>query len=131
MRCMATRGPIVETLASGARLKWHLTAADTEGRLVRVEVWVPPGGGFPAPHVHDDVEERIELFAGTMAIRHGDERVDLTGGGRATVPAGVEHCWWNSGDDELHFMAELDPAPTWAPLLCLLGARPTSTKERK
>jgi hypothetical protein len=25
-------------------------------------------------------------------------------------PPGTEHRWWNAGDDELHFMVELEPA---------------------
>jgi mannose-6-phosphate isomerase-like protein (cupin superfamily) len=120
----------IETLASGGRLRWHITAEDTGGALARVELWMPPGGGLSEPHAHDHVEERFELLAGTMAIRHGDLLLELGRGGLATLPAGIEHRWWNAGAGELHLMAELEPARP-APLRCLLGEQQAlTTKER-
>lgn len=114
---MATSGQIIENPKTGERLKWHLTTADTDGALLRVELWVRPGGGVPSPHVHRRSEERFELIDGTMALRRGVERLELTRGQRATVPAGVEHSFWNAGDDELHFMVEVEPALRFEPLL--------------
>jgi mannose-6-phosphate isomerase-like protein (cupin superfamily) len=107
---MATRGQIIENPVSGERLKWHLTTADTDGALVRLELWVQPGGGLPAPHVPTGSEERFELIAGRMVLRAGGERRLLERGDRATVPAGVEHTWENPGPGVLHVMAEVEPA---------------------
>jgi mannose-6-phosphate isomerase-like protein (cupin superfamily) len=107
---MARQGHTIENPASGERIKWHLTSADTDGELVRAEVWVRPSGAVPGAHIHRRSEERFELIAGTMGIQRGGDRVELTRGQRATVPAGVEHRWWNAADDELHFMVELQPA---------------------
>jgi mannose-6-phosphate isomerase-like protein (cupin superfamily) len=115
---MATRGQVIENPASGERLKWHLTTADTDGRLLRLEVWARPGGGVPSRHLHTGSEERFEVIAGTMAVRRGGETMELTRGQRATVPAGTEHSWWNpSSDEELHFMAEVEPALRFEPML--------------
>jgi mannose-6-phosphate isomerase-like protein (cupin superfamily) len=106
---MARQGQVIDNPASGERLKWHLTAADTDGRLARAEFWVRPGGAVPLPHVHRRSEERFEVISGVMGLERDGERGELTRGQRATVPAGVEHRWWNAGPDELHFMVELEP----------------------
>jgi mannose-6-phosphate isomerase-like protein (cupin superfamily) len=107
---MARQGQVIENPASGERVKWHLTTADTDGALLRFELWVRPGGAVTAPHVHRHSEERFELIGGTMGLERGRERLELTRGQRVTVPAGTEHRWWNAGDDELHAMVELEPA---------------------
>lgn len=106
---MATAGETIENPVTGERFKWHQTAADTGGRLVRHEGWVRPGGGVRTEHVHRHSEERFELLAGRMALEIDGHRRTLAAGDSATAPAGVPHRWWNDGDDELHFVVEVDP----------------------
>ena len=106
---MATAGETIENPVTGERFKWHQTAADTGGRLVRHEGWVRPGGGVRTEHVHRHSEERFELLAGRMALEIDGHRSTLAAGDSATAPAGVPHRWWNDGDDELHFVVEVDP----------------------
>jgi mannose-6-phosphate isomerase-like protein (cupin superfamily) len=107
---MARPGQLIENPATGERLKWHLTSADTDGAFVRAEFWARPGCDGPPLHVHRRAEERFELIAGAMGIERDGERLELTRGHRANVPAGAEHRWWNAGEDELHFMLEVEPA---------------------
>jgi mannose-6-phosphate isomerase-like protein (cupin superfamily) len=115
---MAKSGQVIENPATGERAKWHLTTSDTDGERLRLELWVRPGGGVPERHLHASSEERFEVIAGTMALRRGEDRLELTRGNRATVPAGVPHCWWNpASDEELHFMVEVVPALRFEPLL--------------
>jgi mannose-6-phosphate isomerase-like protein (cupin superfamily) len=114
---MATSGQVIENPATGERAKWHLTTSDTDGERIRLEIWVRPGGGVPTNHVHARSEERFEVIAGTMAVRRGADRFELTRGHRVTVPAGTPHCWWNpASDEELHFMVEVVPALRFEPL---------------
>lgn len=106
---MARAGETIENPVTGERFKWHQTAADTGGRLVRHEGWVRPGGGVLLEHVHRHSEERFELLAGRMALEIDGRRSTLRAGEHATAPAGVPHRWWNDGDDELHFVVEIEP----------------------
>jgi quercetin dioxygenase-like cupin family protein len=92
--------------------RWHLTAAETGGRLVRAELWAPPGCAAGPPHVHEEAEERVELLAGAMWLLAGRTQRTLGRGDAATVLAGVPHAWANAGAEVLHFMFELAPAPT-------------------
>jgi quercetin dioxygenase-like cupin family protein len=105
---MARKGQIVENPVTGERFRWHLTEADTGGRLVRAEAWVRPGGGVRAEHFHPLSEERFEVLAGRMTLERGGEPHVLLGGDRATVAAGVPHRWCNGGDEELHMFIEVE-----------------------
>jgi mannose-6-phosphate isomerase-like protein (cupin superfamily) len=111
-----TTGQIIENPATGERCRWLLTAAETDGALVRAEVWVRPGGGV-GEHVHDRSEERFEVLEGRLILGRGDERHVLLAGEHGRVPAGTPHQWRNGGDDELHFVVEVDQPGQFEALL--------------
>jgi mannose-6-phosphate isomerase-like protein (cupin superfamily) len=105
---MAEKGRIVENPVTGERFRWHLTEADTGGRLVRAEVWVRPGGGVFVEHLHPQSEERFEVLCGRMIVEQDGEPSVLLAGERARIPAGVPHRWRNGGDEELHLFLDVD-----------------------
>jgi hypothetical protein len=76
---MASAGETIESPVAGERFKWHQTAADTGGRLVRHEGWVRPGGGVRLEHVHRHSEERFELLIETMFRLAREGKTDATG----------------------------------------------------
>ena len=90
----------------GIRTKWHLTSADTGGRMVRGEVWLAPGTPLHPEHEHGS--ERVELLAGSMELVLGGVGQVLRRGDVAHIPAGTRHCWGNAGAEVLHFMFELE-----------------------
>jgi mannose-6-phosphate isomerase-like protein (cupin superfamily) len=103
---MARSGQIVEDPQTGGRVRWHLTAADTGGRLQRAEWWIPAGGGLGGESLVRITEERIEILAGRLTAELDGRLVELGPGEHLAVPAGVRRRWWNAGDDELHFITE-------------------------
>jgi mannose-6-phosphate isomerase-like protein (cupin superfamily) len=105
----AQAGETMENPLTGERCKWHLTTAETDGRLARAELWIRPGRGALIRHAYRWSEARFELLAGRMGLELSGRRRLLGAGDRATVPAGVPHRWRAEGDDELHFLAELAP----------------------
>lgn len=107
---MATAGQIVDNPVTGERFRWHLTEADTDGKLARAEVWVRPGGGVRVEHFHPYSEERFEVLEGRMTLERDGETHVLLGGDRCKVAPGVPHRWCNAGDEELHLFLEVtDP----------------------
>ena len=107
---MATKDQIIDNPVTGERFRWHLTEADTGGRLARAEGWIRPGGGVSVEHFHPYSEERFEVLSGRMTLERGGESHVLLGGDCARVPAGVPHRWCNAGDEELHMFMEVhDP----------------------
>lgn len=101
--------------------RWLVTAAETEGRMARAELRVPPGGG-ETTHAHPDGEERIELLAGTLTLEVGGCRIGLHAGDDVTVPAGVSHAWRNAGPGELHLVMETRPSWVLADSVAALQA---------
>jgi len=90
----------------GTQTKWHLTAEDTGGRMVRGEVWLPVGTGPHPEHTHG--AERVELLSGSMELVLGGVGQVLRRGDVAYIPAGMPHSWCNAGPDVLHFMFDLE-----------------------
>ena len=86
--------------------KWHLTAEDTGGRIVRGEVWLP--AGTPLHPVHEHGSEQVELLSGSMELVLGGVGQILRRGDVAHIPAGMSHAWGNAGAEVLHFMFDLE-----------------------
>ena len=107
---MAHTGQIITHPVTGERLQWRQVAADTDGELLQGDLWLRPGGFIAAEHVHPLQEERFEILAGTVAFSLDGAQTVLGPGSTMTVPAGHPHVWWNSGDDEVHVVAEFRPA---------------------
>lgn len=86
---------------SAGRRRWHLTAAETGGRLARAEHWAPAGSGAGPLHVHEGSLERMEVLAGAVDALVGKDRVRISPGESVRIPAGVEHSWVATADAHL------------------------------
>jgi mannose-6-phosphate isomerase-like protein (cupin superfamily) len=108
---MAYTGQTLENPASGERITFRQTAAETNGELVTIDLQLPAGRRVPGGrHIHPKQEERFEVVEGTMRFRMGRERIVAGPGEVVTVPAGVPHDFANAGDDEALVRVEVRPA---------------------
>jgi mannose-6-phosphate isomerase-like protein (cupin superfamily) len=65
---------------------------------------------YQAPlHRHVDEDEAWYVLEGTLAVRIGDDEIEVPAGGAAIVPAGTAHTYWN-------------PRPEPARYLLIMGA---------
>jgi quercetin dioxygenase-like cupin family protein len=103
-------GDVLDNPVTGERLVFHKTSRETNGEAVVVETFVKPHGFVAAAHVHPHQEERFVILRGTVGFRVDREKTVAGPGQRVTVPAGTAHKFWNAGDDEAHFIAEVRPA---------------------
>ena len=104
----APRAGKLPSMPARSRIRWHLTAAQTGGRLLRAELWVPPGAAPRRVHRHPRHEERLELLAGALELEVDGVACALARGDVAVIPAGATHGWRNPGPDVLHFMFDLE-----------------------
>ena len=95
---------------TGECLIFHATSAETGGAFVRFETVVRPGGTVAAAHVHPYQTERFDVLAGTLGVRSGRRTAELGAGESVEIEPGVPHKFWNAGDNELRFLAEVSPA---------------------
>jgi quercetin dioxygenase-like cupin family protein len=108
---MAYSGQTLENPASGERITFRRTAAETNGELLAIDLELPayrrvPGG----QHIHPLQEERFEVVEGTMRFRMGRERIVAGPGEVVVVPPGQKHDFANVGDDEALVRVEVRPA---------------------
>lgn len=107
---MVNSGDRLEHPITRERIVFRKTAGDTNGELLQADVYFQPGAFVAAEHIHPLQEERFEVISGTLCGRVAGKELAMNPGEKFVVPAGTPHVWWNSGNDELHFLAELRPA---------------------
>jgi mannose-6-phosphate isomerase-like protein (cupin superfamily) len=108
---MAYAGQTLENPASGERITFRRTAAETKGELVAIDLELPAGRRVPGGlHIHPKQEERFEVVAGTMRFRMRRKRVVAGPGDVVVVPAGVAHDFANVGDEPALVRVDIRPA---------------------
>ncbi len=94
---------------TGQHLTFLETAADSDGRALRAEVRLEPGGFVPR-HLHLRQDERLEVLAGAIRFRaRGEDRV-LGPGDTSVVTRRRVHRVANAGPAEARFVLEVHPA---------------------
>jgi len=107
---MIRTGDTIENTATGERLTFLATSADTDGEAVVVETIVEPGGAVAAAHVHPAQTERFAVARGTLGLKLRGEKLTLGPGEVVIVEAGTPHKFWNAGDKPVRFVCEIRPA---------------------
>jgi quercetin dioxygenase-like cupin family protein len=108
---MAQTGQTLRNPASGERITFRRTAAETDGELAAIDLELPPAARVPGGlHIHPLQEERFEVVRGTMRFRIRRERVVASPGDLVVVPPGVPHDFANAGDEEALVRVDIRPA---------------------
>jgi quercetin dioxygenase-like cupin family protein len=111
---MATVGQTLVNPASGERITFRTTAAETGGELLVIDLELPPGGRVPGGlHLHPLQEERFEVMRGRLRLRLGRmrrKRVVAGPGETVVVPPGLAHDFANAGDEDAVVRVEVRPA---------------------
>jgi quercetin dioxygenase-like cupin family protein len=108
---MAYPGQTLENPASGERITFRQTAAETNGELVAVDLELPQDARVPGGlHVHPLQEERFEVVKGTMRFRLRRERIIAGPGTVVVVPPGIPHDFANADDEDALVRVEIRPA---------------------
>ncbi|HEX8054220.1 MAG TPA: cupin domain-containing protein [Thermoleophilaceae bacterium] len=110
---MPGAGDTLENPATGERITFLRTAADTGGDLLEMEdVWVRPDHAT-APHLHPRMEETWEVVSGRAGFRIGDDELEAGPGERVVAPRGVVHSAWNLSGGETRLRITMRPALRW------------------
>jgi mannose-6-phosphate isomerase-like protein (cupin superfamily) len=108
---MAYTGQTLRNPASGERITFRRTAAETDGELVAIDLELPAGARVPGGlHLHPKQEERFEVVEGTMRFRMRSKRVTAGPGDVVVVPAGMPHDFANVGDEAALVRVDIRPA---------------------
>jgi quercetin dioxygenase-like cupin family protein len=108
---MAFTGQTLVNPASGERITFRLTGAETNGALLAIDLELPQGGRVPGGlHVHPLQEERFEVVKGVTRFRMRRERITAGPGEVVVVPPGLPHDFANAGDETALVRVDIRPA---------------------
>lgn len=99
---------------TGQRMRFLLTADDTDGELLRIETVNPPSATFEPLHVHPRQVTSAEVLSGALTFVVDGERRTVAAGEKITIPANVPHAFCNDGDIDAVAIQEARPALTLA-----------------
>lgn len=80
-----------------------------------VAEWHDAGGESASPryiapwHVHHEDDEAWYVLEGRLAIRAGDEVIELSAGAAHLVPRGTPHTYWNPGAEPVRYLLVMTP----------------------
>jgi quercetin dioxygenase-like cupin family protein len=107
---MAITHQLIENKTFGDKGRFLVTAADSNGALMRAELWVKAGGEGPPLHYHPLQSETFEVVRGQLNLEVDGKQMVLKVGQKYTIQPNIAHKWWNGGNEELMAIGELRPA---------------------
>jgi mannose-6-phosphate isomerase-like protein (cupin superfamily) len=81
-----------------------------EGDVLRIDVYVDPGGGVTVEHLHPRMEERFQVLEGEITFRVAGVQRRAGPGDRLLVEPGVPHSFRNSGPGAARLVSVAEPA---------------------
>jgi len=97
---------LVEDPVFNYRLRFHPVKKD----VLRMDIYVDPGGGVSIPHYHPSLEERFEVERGEVTFTADGDEIVAGPGEKVVVRPGVRHGFLNTGTEEAHVTCEAEPA---------------------
>jgi quercetin dioxygenase-like cupin family protein len=84
----------------GERLVVRVGTAESQGRELIVDLYVPGHAPGVPPHLHPQMEEALTVISGTVEVMAPDGAWRIFGPGeRVVVPANTAHSWRPVGED--------------------------------
>ena len=106
---MASAGQTIRNDATGETTTFLVTAADSGGELLEIDVTVDPkaGGGV---HLHPRIRETHELVEGALHFKLEGVDTTVEAGQRLEIPHGTAHSFWNADDRAARTRVRYEPA---------------------
>jgi mannose-6-phosphate isomerase-like protein (cupin superfamily) len=107
---VARAGDVLENPATGDRLVFRRTSADTDGEVLEYEITFRPAGFATRDHVHPRQQERHEVVEGSLGIAVDGRERRLGPGDVEVVPPNTRHRVFPLGDEPVRAVFESRPA---------------------
>jgi mannose-6-phosphate isomerase-like protein (cupin superfamily) len=80
------------------------------GRFGLIEHTMAPRTLAAPLHTHENEDEYSFVLAGRMGAQIGDETLEAGPGDLVCKPRGIQHAFWNPGDEETRVLEIISPA---------------------
>lgn len=107
---MAKTNQLIENPILGDKARFLITAEDSNGEVMRGELWLKPFAQGPPLHYHPIQSETFEVMSGKLGLEVDGKKMLLGPGEKYTIQPNIAHKWFNAGEEELFMVAELRPA---------------------
>ena len=110
---MGRAGQTIHNPITGETLTFLVTAGESEGQVLRVDVTAEPHRAGPPMHVHRGFVEKYDVREGKVHVRlHGQVHV-VEPGRPFEIPRGEPHTFWIEGDEPARMVVDFEPAGTY------------------
>src|SRR4030081_3304155 len=103
-------GQVIDNPITGERIVIRQSGADTDGRLLAFDLFLPPGGHVPATHAHPVQQERFTVVTGQLRFRVGQRTLLASPGETVVVEPGTAHWFGNAAAITTVARVEIRPA---------------------
>jgi mannose-6-phosphate isomerase-like protein (cupin superfamily) len=107
---MASAGQKIRNPVTGENITFLETAADTNGRILRLEMVTDPRSGGAAEHLHPRSTERFDVRDGKLQVWLGDDEHLLGQGTKLEIPPRTRHRFATPDDQPARVLCEFEPA---------------------
>jgi quercetin dioxygenase-like cupin family protein len=108
---MAYKGQIIYNKVTQEKFTWLDTSKDTNGKFIRFDCEMAPGGKVAVRHVHPNQDETFEIKEGVMRLEINGETKLYKRGDKVTIPEKKPHEWSNGSLTEpLQMTVTFQPA---------------------
>jgi quercetin dioxygenase-like cupin family protein len=119
---------VISNPISGEQIVIHTSGAETNGKLLVFDLFLPPGKQVPSRHTHPIQEERFTILAGTMRFRLGWRSILASPSDTIVIPPGIAHWFGNAGPGVVHARVEVRPALRMEELFATAATIETGTR---
>jgi mannose-6-phosphate isomerase-like protein (cupin superfamily) len=108
---MAYPGKVIVCPPRGERMVFLQTVGETNGKLLQLDYYATPGGGYLGPHLHLIFEEQFEVISGIATYSINGVEKTAHPGEVVSIPAGAKHVnlWNKAGPDLLYLRQNVSP----------------------
>lgn len=107
---MAHEEPEIFNVRTGQRMRFLVTAEESDGSLLRIETCNPPSENAEPMHVHPRQETGAEVLSGALRFVVAGRERRLTAGESITIPANTPHRFFSDGEEDAVAIQEARPA---------------------
>lgn len=107
---MAKPNDVFENPRNGNKMQFLITSAESNGEVLKMQIWNPPNVPMPPEHLHPLQTDSMEVIQGQMRVKVGGHEQILSAGQKIVAPKNTPHQTWTEGSTELIVVHELRPA---------------------
>ena len=107
---MATAGQVIRNPVTGETTTFLVTAADSGGKVLEIEMAADPKAAGGTEHIHPKIMERYEMLEGRLSLLLEGNETTVSAGQHLDIPAGTKHSFWNPDDAPARVRVRFEPA---------------------